>query len=126
MAALPDGTYLILNGAHQGFGGFGLATSPNRNAVLYHPTKPFHQRFSVMVNTTVNQMYHSGAILLDDGRVLVSGSDAQDDVHAQEIPRRGFYPTLPGGQPGSTRRQLEQQGLELWSTHNHRFNSSTF
>ena len=33
MVALPDGTYLILNGAYQGFAGFGLANDPNLNAV---------------------------------------------------------------------------------------------
>ncbi|TKA55854.1 WSC domain-containing protein, partial [Friedmanniomyces simplex] len=78
MTALPDGTYLILNGAHQGFAGFGLATSPNLNAVLYDPTKPVNHRMSVMANTTVARLYHSEAVLLDDGRVLVSGSDPED------------------------------------------------
>ncbi|KAF8346392.1 hypothetical protein F5887DRAFT_1073579 [Amanita rubescens] len=29
MVALPDGTMFIMNGAHQGYGGFGLATDPN-------------------------------------------------------------------------------------------------
>ena len=33
MVALPDGTYIIMNGAQQGFAGFGLATAPNHNAV---------------------------------------------------------------------------------------------
>lgn len=34
IVALPDGTYLILNGARQGRAGFGLATDPNLSAVL--------------------------------------------------------------------------------------------
>lgn len=92
MTALPDGTYLILNGAHQGFGGFGLASDPNRNAVLYDPRKPVNARFSVMANTTVDRLYHSEAILLDDGRVLVSGSDPEDNIHEQEYRVEVFIP----------------------------------
>lgn len=66
MTALPDGTYMILNGAHQGAAGFGLATDPNRNAVLYDPSKPVNQRMSVMANTTIARMYHSEAILMQE------------------------------------------------------------
>jgi hypothetical protein len=75
MAGLPDGTYLILNGAQHGKAGFGLGASPNYNAVLYDPKKPVNQRMSIMANTTVARLYHSEAIVLLDGRVLVSGSD---------------------------------------------------
>ncbi|KAE9978236.1 hypothetical protein EG328_001562 [Venturia inaequalis] len=65
IVALPDSTYLILNGAQQGRAGFGLAKNPNFNAVLCDPRRPLHSRMSVMSNTT-------------DGRFLVSGSDPQD------------------------------------------------
>jgi hypothetical protein len=75
MAGLPDGTYLILNGAQHGKAGFGLGASPNYNAVLYDPKQPINQRMSIMSNTTVARLYHSEAIVLLDGRVLVSGSD---------------------------------------------------
>lgn len=37
MTALLNGTYLILNGALQGFAGFGLANFPNHNAVPLQP-----------------------------------------------------------------------------------------
>lgn len=76
--ALPDGTYLIVNGAKKGVAGFGLANTPNFNAVLYDPSKPLNQRMTIMANTTVARLYHSEAIVLQDGRVLVSGSDPQD------------------------------------------------
>ena len=101
MTALPDGTYLILNGAQQGFAGFGLATNPNLNAVLYDPTKPINHRMSVMANTTVARLYHSEAVLLDDGRVLVSGSDPED-VRAfapQEYRNEVFIPPYLMGNP---------------------------
>jgi len=77
MTALPDGTIMIMGGAHQGLAGFGLATDPNLNAILYDPTKPVNQRFSILNDTIVARMYHSETILLPDGRVLVSGSDPQ-------------------------------------------------
>lgn len=102
MTALPDGTFLILNGAQQGRAGFGLATLPNTNAVLYDPSKPIGQRMTVMANTTVARLYHSEAVLLDDGRVLVSGSDPED-VRAfapQEYRNEVFMPPyLLNGNP---------------------------
>ncbi|RYP78808.1 hypothetical protein DL770_006817 [Monosporascus sp. CRB-9-2] len=99
MSPLPDGTYLILNGAMQGVAGFGLADFPNYNAVLYDPTRPVHQRMSIMANTTVARLYHSEAITLLDGRVLVTGSDPQDGRHPQEIRVEVFTPPylLRGG-----------------------------
>lgn len=103
MAPLPDGTYLILNGAHHGVAGFGLATSPNLNALLYDPTKEVGGRITVMANTTVARMYHSEAITLLDGRVLVSGSDPQDGVNPQEYRVEVFSPPyLLNGKPRPT------------------------
>jgi hypothetical protein len=78
MASLPDGTFLILNGAQTGEAGFGLSENENLNAVLYDSNAEVHQRMSIMANTTIPRMYHSEAVLMDDGRVLVSGSDPQD------------------------------------------------
>ncbi|KAJ7479512.1 glyoxal oxidase N-terminus-domain-containing protein [Mycena latifolia] len=78
MVTLPDGTFLILNGAVQGVAGFGLATDPNLGALLYDPTMPLNQRISILNTTIVARLYHSEAILLPDGRVLVSGSDPED------------------------------------------------
>jgi hypothetical protein len=98
MTALPDGTYLILNGALQGVGGFGLATGPNLVALLYDPALPAGQRISIMNTTIVARLYHSEAVLLPDGRVLVSGSDPEDGVNPQEYRVEVFNPpyTLSG------------------------------
>ncbi|RYF49565.1 MAG: hypothetical protein EOO38_07610, partial [Cytophagaceae bacterium] len=103
MATLPDGTFLILNGAETGEAGFGLAEDPNLNAVLYDSRKPRHQRMSIMANTTVARLYHSEAVLMDDGRVLVSGSDPQDNKHPQEYRYEVFLPPyLLSGAPKPT------------------------
>ncbi|KXN83001.1 Putative fungistatic metabolite, partial [Leucoagaricus sp. SymC.cos] len=80
MVSLPDGTFMIMNGAHHGVAGFGLANDPNLGAVLYDPTQPRNQRMSILNNTIVARMYHSEAILLPDARVLISGSDPQTVV----------------------------------------------
>lgn len=95
MVALPDGTFMIMNGAMQGSyfkcsslkmrlillslgtAGFGLAEFPNLSAVLYDPTQPLGSRMSILGSTTIARMYHSEATLLPDGRILVSGSDPQ-------------------------------------------------
>lgn len=103
MTALPDGTYLLLNGAQQGVAGFELASIPNLNAILYDPTKPVNHRMSVMANTTVARLYHSEAILLLDGRVLVSGSDPLDVRFPEEYRIETFTPPyLLSGLPQPT------------------------
>jgi hypothetical protein len=110
MATLPDGTFLILNGAEQGAAGFGLGENPNLNALLYDSRKPLNQRISVMANTTIARMYHSEAVLMDDGRVLVSGSDPEDNTHPQEYRYEVFLPPylLSGAvQPAFTLSQTD-------------------
>lgn len=92
MTALPDGTFLILNGAKEGVAGFGLANTPNLEAVLYDPEKPVNQRMSKMATTIVARMYHSEAILLPDGRVLVSGSNPEDGKNPEEYRVEVFNP----------------------------------
>lgn len=69
MAPLPDGTYLIMGGAKSGVAGFGLANTPNLQAVLYDPSLPRNQRFSLLGQTIVARLYHSEATLLPVSRV---------------------------------------------------------
>lgn len=99
MTALPDGTYLILNGGQQGRAGFGLCTEPNHNAILYNPSQPVNSRMTSMANTTIDRLYHSEAVLLDDGRVLVSGSDPEDTRFVQEYRVEVFVPPYLMGNP---------------------------
>jgi len=92
MVGLPDGTFLILNGAVQGVAGFGLAQHPNLGALLYDPTQPFNQRISILNTTIVARLYHSEAVLLPDGRVLVSGSDPEDGINPEELRIEVYVP----------------------------------
>ena len=59
--ALPDGTFLIVNGAQQGVAGFGLGADPNLQALLYDPSQPLGSRISILNTTIVARMYHSEA-----------------------------------------------------------------
>ncbi|KAI1841627.1 hypothetical protein JX266_012180 [Neoarthrinium moseri] len=92
MVGLPDGRYLIMNGAYNGRAGFGLAPNGNRGAVLYDPTKPVGARMTQLANSTISRLYHSEAVLMNDGRVLVSGSDPEDNVNPQEHRLEYFSP----------------------------------
>jgi hypothetical protein len=113
IAPLPDGTYLIANGAQQGVAGFGLANNPNWNAVLYDPSKPLGSRMTVMANTTVSRLYHSEAITLLDGRVLISGSDPQDGKNPEEYRVEVFSP--PYLKQGKTRPTFAQLSSKDWA-----------
>jgi hypothetical protein len=75
MVALPDGTFIIMNGAQHGISGFDGADNPNLSALLYDPSHAVGARISTLNTTTIARLYHSEATLLPDGRVLVSGSD---------------------------------------------------
>ncbi|KAI9825984.1 MAG: hypothetical protein M1819_007485 [Sarea resinae] len=72
---LPDGTVVFLNGANLGAQGFGLATDPTLEPLIYDPTQPLGQRFSSGTPSTIPRLYHSVALLLLDGTILVAGSN---------------------------------------------------
>ncbi|CAD6892987.1 unnamed protein product [Tilletia controversa] len=98
---LPDGTIAILNGAHKGTAGYanatfniinagqpneirteGLAQNPAYQPLIYDPTRPLGKRLSSkgLGYSDHERLYHSTAILIPDGSVLVSGSNGHQDV----------------------------------------------
>ena len=72
---LPDGTVLWLNGGNRGAQGFELMASPTLEALLYNPEKPKGQRWTTLARSNIPRLYHSVAVLLPDGTVMVTGSN---------------------------------------------------
>ncbi|KAI9888306.1 MAG: hypothetical protein M1814_000745 [Vezdaea aestivalis] len=72
---LPDGTVIWLNGCNRGAQGFNLARDPTYEVLIYDPSKPVGQRFSTGASSTIARLYHSVAVLLLDGTLLVTGSN---------------------------------------------------
>ncbi|CAK7346256.1 unnamed protein product [Dovyalis caffra] len=75
MQLLPNGNVLIINGAGAGTAGWENGQNPVLNPVLYLPDDAEGSRFQRLNPSTIPRMYHSTAILLRDGRVLVGGSN---------------------------------------------------
>jgi Glyoxal oxidase N-terminus/Domain of unknown function (DUF1929) len=75
---LPDDTVLWMNGCSKGAQGFGLCTNPALEALLYTPNKPLGQRWSTLASSGIPRLYHSCALLLLDGTVMVVGSSPNE------------------------------------------------
>lgn len=75
MVLLPNGNVLIINGAGLGTAGWEFGRDPILTPVIYRPDDPVGSRFEVQSPSATPRMYHSTAILLRDGRVLVGGSN---------------------------------------------------
>ncbi|KAK9259878.1 glyoxal oxidase N-terminus-domain-containing protein [Lipomyces tetrasporus] len=72
---LPDGTSIWINGGHYGSQGFNLSTDPVYYPVLYDPSKATGSRFTILTSSTIARLYHSVALLIPDGRIMVAGSN---------------------------------------------------
>ncbi|GER57056.1 glyoxal oxidase-related protein [Striga asiatica] len=75
MVLLPNGNVLIVNGAASGTSGWDSARNPVLTPVIYRPNNPSRLRFETQNSSSIPRMYHSTAVLVRDGRVLVSGSN---------------------------------------------------
>ena len=72
---LPDGSVIFLNGCNRGAQGFGLAADPTYEALIYQPSLPLGQRWTTGAVSTIARLYHSVALLLLDGTLMVAGSN---------------------------------------------------
>ncbi|KAL4566409.1 hypothetical protein LXL04_030524 [Taraxacum kok-saghyz] len=89
MLLLPDTNVLVVNGASSGTAGWEHGRNPVLEPVLYRPDNPIGSRFVVQNSSTVPRMYHSTAVLVRDGRVLVGGSNPHQKYSFTNV----LYPT---------------------------------
>ncbi|KAL2346266.1 hypothetical protein Fmac_000266 [Flemingia macrophylla] len=89
MLVLPNGDVLIINGAHLGTAGWENAKKPVLEPVIYKPNGLVGSRFVLQCATRIPRMYHSTAVLVRDGRVIVGGSNP----HVKYVFSNVTYPT---------------------------------
>ncbi|BEI84330.1 hypothetical protein CcaverHIS002_0409340 [Cutaneotrichosporon cavernicola] len=96
---LPDGRLFFVNGCGQGTAGYGnqswaigqsYGDVPRLTAYYFDASQDRGKRWSTAGSSTTARMYHSSAVLLPDGSVVVSGSNPNADFVSAENP-----PTTP-------------------------------
>ncbi|GAB7356043.1 hypothetical protein MBLNU459_g6659t2 [Dothideomycetes sp. NU459] len=72
---LPDGTVIWLNGGNEGAQGFGLMQDPTFEALIYNSSAALGQRWTTGASSTIPRLYHSVALLMLDGTLMITGSN---------------------------------------------------
>ncbi|PSS31286.1 Aldehyde oxidase [Actinidia chinensis var. chinensis] len=89
MVLLPNGNVLIINGGATGTAGWEFGRDPVLKPVVYWPDNSIGSRFEIQNPSTIPRMYHSTAVLLRDGRVLIGGSNPHTYYNFTGV----FFPT---------------------------------
>ncbi|KAJ9608374.1 hypothetical protein H2200_007362 [Cladophialophora chaetospira] len=90
---LLDGTVLWINGCQKGAQGFGLASDPALEALIYDPNA---DSWTVSGKSEIARLYHSVAVLLLDGTVLIAGSNPNEmPVTMEHVEAHNQYKAFP-------------------------------
>ncbi|KAM0032903.1 putative galactose oxidase [Helianthus debilis subsp. tardiflorus] len=112
MLLLPNGQVLIINGASAGVARWELGRNPVLSPVTYRPYNQIGSRFEVQKPSTKPRVYHSTAVLLRDGRVLVGGSNPHDKyvftnvLYPTELSLEAFSPSYLDPSTSSSRPRI--------------------
>lgn len=104
LVSLPDGTLLVVNGAENGTAGYAertlttptygqmpygmsLASGPVGRPSIYNPDAPKGSRWNSdgLDSSDIPRLYHSSALLLPDGSVMIAGSNPNVDVNLTTV-----------------------------------------
>lgn len=85
---LADGTVMWTNGCNLGAQGFGVAKAPTGQALFYDGTKALGQRWSTGQTSQIARLYHSVALLLLDGTLMIAGSNPVEQPILQPVPNK--------------------------------------
>ena len=128
---LPDGTVVWVNGAQEGAQGFGVAQDPALEVLLYDPNQPKGKRFTTGPASTIARLYHSVALLLLDGTLLISGSNPVEQPILTPDAKNPFVtefrneiytpPYLQGNPTRPSAVQISSKNLKVASTFNIKF-----
>ncbi|KAK1427268.1 hypothetical protein QVD17_15951 [Tagetes erecta] len=112
MLLLPNGDVLIINGGSAGSAGWEYGRNPVLHPVVYRPDSSLGRRFQIQTASTIPRMYHSTAILVRDGRVLVGGSNPHiyynftNVLYPTELRFEAFSPSYLDSQLASSRPKI--------------------
>ncbi|KAI8809709.1 hypothetical protein BJ742DRAFT_747641 [Cladochytrium replicatum] len=110
---LPNGQLFYTNGGAWGEAGGSAGEAwnshpPSYDSFLFDPTAPAGSRFKGVASATVGRLYHSGALLVPDGRIVTTGSEMAnwEDIEANRTACFPFNRTNACLNPFETRMEL--------------------
>ncbi|WOL09236.1 aldehyde oxidase GLOX-like [Canna indica] len=119
MVLLPGGDVLLINGAAAGTAGWEFGREPVLTPVLYRPEATAGTRFEVQAASATPRLYHSTAVLLRDGRVLVGGSNPHVKYefwgveYPTELSLEAFSPAYLGAEKAALRPQISAPAMSV-------------